>query len=106
MLQNQNNLGNLVNSLDRTDLLILSSVYEGQTIFPLLCKNLKELHHVTLTNEAVRKKVKRLVNFNLLNKLEGTYPARITTIIGKEEYIKELITEFIKPFVQKEVVTS
>lgn len=60
----------------------------------MLYKEMKDLHKMKIGVEALRKRLKILINNGLLLKISGTNPSSYMPINEKEGFIKAVITKF------------
>lgn len=106
LLKNQNeiNLIEVVERLDKIDILILRKFYFTNKefpndmqvyCFPILIKELKEIHNIKLTTDALRKRIEKLCKINLLEKVEKSNPAIYLPLESKKEMVENLIKMFI-----------
>jgi len=98
------NLEELIDRFDKLDILILRKFYFSGREFPndlqlyslpILIKELRELHRVNLTDDAIRKRVNKLCKLGLLKKVENSNPSIFLPIEDLKPKIKTLIEKYI-----------
>jgi len=93
----------LAERLDLTDVLILRKFYfnkrdsTSSTVpycFPLLYKEMKEVHKMKIGIEALRKRLKVLLDIGLLVKVERSNPSSYLPVEEKTMFVKAVIIKF------------
>jgi hypothetical protein len=93
----------LVERLDFIDVQILRKFYTtGKEFpndtqpycFPILYKEMKEVHRLKIGMEALRKRLDILVKFGFLGKINNSNPTNYSPINGKEKLIRAVIMKF------------
>jgi hypothetical protein len=93
----------LVERLDFIDVQILRKFYTtGKEFpndtqpycFPILYKEMKEVHRLKIGMEALRKRLEVLVRFEFLFKINNTNPTNYSPIGGKEKLVRAVIMKF------------
>jgi len=94
---------NLVERLDFIDVQILRKFYTtGKEFpndtqpycFPILYKEMKEVHRLKMGMEALRKRLEILVKFGFLGKINNSNPTNYSPIGGKEKMVRAVIMKF------------
>ena len=94
----------LVERLDKLDVLILKKFYVTNEefpsdiklyAFPILFKELKEIHNIKLTEDAIRKRLKKLCEIGLITQVKNSNPSIFLPKDGMKEKVKELIRLYI-----------
>ncbi len=93
----------LAERLDFLDVMILKKFYvTGKEFpndirpycFPLLYKEMKQLHRVKIGVEGLRKRLNNLVKLGLLEKVKNSNPSAYIPVRGKENFVRAVITKF------------
>jgi hypothetical protein len=93
----------LVERLDFLDIQILRKFYVTNKpfpndskpwCFPLLFREMKDVHHLKIGLEGFRKRLDKLVRIGLLGKIKHSNPVSYTPIQGKERFVRLVITKF------------
>lgn len=93
----------LVERLDFIDVQILRKFYTtGKDFpndtqpycFPILYKEMKEVHRLKIGMEALRKRLDVLVRFGFLGKINNTNPTNYSPVNGKEKLVRAVIMKF------------
>jgi len=93
----------LVDRLDFLDVQILRKFYStGKPFpsdtqpycFPMLYKEMKDVHHLKIGLEALRKRLDVFVKVGFLEKVHNSNPTNYTPIKGKEMLIRTMIMKF------------
>jgi hypothetical protein len=96
-------ISDLVDRLDFLDVQILRKFYStGKDFpfdtqpycFPVLYKEMKEVHRLKIGLEALRKRLDVLVRFGFLEKVSSSNPANYMPIRGKEMLVRNMIMKF------------
>ena len=94
---------NLVERLDFLDIQILRKFYTtGKEFpfdtqpycFPILFKEMKEVHHLKIGLEALRKRLSVLVGCGFLTKINDSNPTNYAPVKGKEQLVRAVIMKF------------
>ena len=62
--------------------------------FPLLFKEMREVHKIKIGSEALRKRLDNLVGVGLLEKIRNSNPANYSPVRGREGFVRATITKF------------
>jgi len=62
--------------------------------FPILFREMKTNHHLKIGLEALRKRVNRFVEMELLEKIKGSNPTGYSPVVGKESVVRAAVTKF------------
>lgn len=93
----------LAERLDFMDVIILKKFYLSNKdslsnttpyCFPILFKEMKDLHKMKIGIEALRKRLKVLTDVGLLVKVSRSNPSTYLPSAGKELFVKAVITKF------------
>jgi len=93
----------LVERLDFIDVQILRKFYTtGKEFpndtqpycFPILYKEMKEVHRLKIGMEALRKRLDVLVKFGFLGKINSSNPTNYSPVNGKEKLVRAVIMKF------------
>jgi hypothetical protein len=96
-------IAGLVDRLDFLDVQILRKFYStGKEFpfdtqpycFPVLYKEMKEVHRLKIGLEALRKRLDVLVRFGFLEKVSSSNPANYMPVKGKEMLVRNMIMKF------------
>lgn len=102
-VESDQQLMNLIDRLDLTDVIVLKKFYAtGRQFpfdtqpycFPILFKEMKENNNLKIGLEALRKRLDILAETNLLQKVNNSNPTNYFPINGKETFVRLLITKF------------
>lgn len=97
-------LVNLIERLDKIDIIILKKFYFASKefpndlqvyAFPILVKELREIHKVKLTDDAIRKRLKKLSKLGLLEHVENSNPSIFLPKEEAKSFVEELIKQYI-----------
>ncbi|MCS7123223.1 MAG: hypothetical protein RMJ17_01445 [Candidatus Aenigmarchaeota archaeon] len=103
-MQRQVTLINLIERMDKIDIILLKKFYFTSKdfpndmqvyAFPILIKELREVHKVSLTDDAIRKRLKKLCELGLLEHVKNSNPSIFLPIEEKKNFVEELIKQFI-----------
>jgi len=93
----------LVERLDFIDVQILRKFYTtGKEFpndtqpycFPILYKEMKDVHRLKIGMEALRKRLEVLVKFGFLGKINNSNPTNYSPVGGKEKLVRAVIMKF------------
>jgi len=93
----------LVERLDFIDVQILRKFYTtGKEFpndtqpycFPILYKEMKDVHRLKIGMEALRKRMEVLVKFGFLGKINNSNPTNYSPVGGKEKLVRAVIMKF------------
>ncbi len=93
----------LAERLDFLDIVILRKFYLTSKnyvlntkpyCFPVLFKEMKELHKMKIGLEALRKRLKVLIDVGLLIKVDRSNPSTYLPVKERETFIKAIVTKF------------
>jgi hypothetical protein len=96
-------IAELVDRLDFLDVQILRKFYStGKEFpfdtqpycFPVLYKEMKEVHRLKIGLEALRKRLDNMVRFGFLEKVSNSNPANYMPVKGKEMLVRNMIMKF------------
>ena len=96
-------INDLVERLDFLDVQILRKFYTtGKDFpldtqpycFPILYKEMKEVHRLKIGLEALRKRLDVLVRVGLLGKVSSSNPTNYIPAKGKEQFVRAVIMKF------------
>jgi hypothetical protein len=96
-------VADLVDRLDFLDVQILRKFYStGKDFpfdtqpycFPVLYKEMKEVHRLKIGLEALRKRLDNMVRFGFLEKVSSSNPANYMPVRGKEMLVRNMIMKF------------
>jgi hypothetical protein len=96
-------INDLVERLDFLDIQILRKFYTtGKDFpldtqpycFPILYKEMKEVHHLKIGLEALRKRLDVLVRVGLLGKVGSSNPTNYIPAKEKEQFVRAVIMKF------------
>ena len=62
--------------------------------FPLLFKEMREVHKIKIGSEALRKRLDNLVKTGLLEKIKNSNPANYTPVSGRENFVRATVMKF------------
>lgn len=62
--------------------------------FPILFREMKVNHHLKIGIEALRKRLNNFVKLELLGKIGESNPTNYTPVVGKENFIRAVVTKF------------
>jgi hypothetical protein len=62
--------------------------------FPILYKEMKEIHRIKIGIEALRKRLDNLVKIGFLEKVKSSNPVNYLPVRGKESFAKAVIMKF------------
>jgi len=94
----------IIERIDFIDIIVLKKFYFTEKGFPndmevyclpVLVKELKNVHNINLTKDAIRKRLLKLVKIGLLEKVKNSNPSIYLPIEEKKEFVEKLIKTFI-----------
>lgn len=100
---NEESVSVLVEKLDFLDIQILRKFYTtGKEFpydtqpycFPILYKEMKTSHHLKIGMEALRKRLKSLIDVGLLVKTKHSNPTAYNPVRGRESFVRAVILRF------------
>jgi hypothetical protein len=62
--------------------------------FPLLFKEMREVHKIKICSEALRKRLDNLVKAGLLEKIKNSNPANYSPVRGRENFVRATVVKF------------
>ncbi|MFH0711286.1 MAG: hypothetical protein V1944_01790 [Candidatus Aenigmatarchaeota archaeon] len=62
--------------------------------FPLLFKEMREVHKIKIGTEALRKRLDNLVKVGLLEKIRNSNPANYSPVRGRENFVRAAVVKF------------
>ncbi|MBS3055434.1 MAG: hypothetical protein J4452_03020 [Candidatus Aenigmarchaeota archaeon] len=62
--------------------------------FPLLYKEMRDVHKIKIGSEALRKRLDNLVKIGLLEKIRNSNPANYSPVRGRENFVRATVMKF------------
>ena len=62
--------------------------------FPLLFKEMRDVHKIKIGSEALRKRLDNLVKTGLLEKIKNSNPANYAPVRGRENFVRATVMKF------------
>lgn len=62
--------------------------------FPLLFKEMREVHKIKIGSEALRKRLDNLTKVGLIDKIRNSNPANYSPVRGRENFVRATIAKF------------